>query len=170
MNEREEKVLIEENGKYQFDFSAAAYVLELHDAVKSTMLSDVDFITGIGQEVVFIEYKNASVEGAANPDAMLKKIKGGNFYEKIARKFYDSLLLFLAKEKDAAALPVVYFLIIEHPALDKRIRRQLTLKIMNQLPFRFQEIHLEREMIRHFETVNLEEWAEQYPQIPITAL
>lgn len=67
----EKKVLVEENGRYQFDFSALGYVWEMHEIVTHTTLSDVDFITETESEVLFIEYKNANIKGAANPDAML---------------------------------------------------------------------------------------------------
>lgn len=35
-----EKVLVDENNKFQFDFSELAYVWEMHDVVRRTMLSD----------------------------------------------------------------------------------------------------------------------------------
>lgn len=170
MTDYNEKVLVEENGRYQFDFSALDNVWEMHDLTTSTMLSDVDFITETETEVVFIEYKNANVENAVNPDAMLKKIKHGDFYQKIARKFYDSLLLFWACKGNEKELPIVYVLIIEHPILDKKLRRQLKLKIEKQLPFRLQSDKIQREIIQRFEVCNLEEWAEDFPQIKITAI
>jgi hypothetical protein len=166
------KVLLEENGKYQFDFSPLGNVnvWEMHDLTTSTILSDVDFITETETEVVFIEYKNANIEGAVNPNAMLKKVKHGDFYRKIARKFYDSLLLFWACKGNMKELPIVYILIIEHPILDKKLRRQLKLKIEKQLPFRLQNEKVKREIIQAFEVYNLEEWAENFPQIKITAV
>lgn len=91
------KIRIEENGRFQFDFSALDYVWEFHDVVAKTTLSDVDFITETDEEVLFIEYKNANIKNAVNPDAMLQKIKHETFYHKIAWKFYDSLLLFWAR-------------------------------------------------------------------------
>lgn len=93
------KVLLEENKKYKFDFSDLEYVWEMHDLTNNIMLSDVDFITETDKEVLFIEYKNASIEGAVNPNGMLEKIKGEDFYKRIARKYYDSFCYFgLAKE------------------------------------------------------------------------
>ena len=164
------KILLEENGKYQFDFSTLAYVWEMHDVTTYTTLSDVDFITETEKEVLFIEYKNASIEGAVNPNAMFEKIKHGNFYLKIARKFYDSLLLFWACKGNEKELPIVYVLIIEHPILDKKLRKQLKLKITKQLPFKLKDEKITREIISAFEVYDLEEWSEHFPQIKITAI
>ncbi|MCB2340311.1 hypothetical protein [Clostridium estertheticum] len=54
----ENKILIDENKKYRFDFSNVEYVLEIHNLISNGMLSDVDFITETNNEVLFIEYKN----------------------------------------------------------------------------------------------------------------
>lgn len=67
------KILVEENGRFQFDFSTLDYVWEFHNIVAKTALSDVDFITETVKEVLFIEYKNANIKGAVNPDAMVPK-------------------------------------------------------------------------------------------------
>lgn len=66
----------------------------------------MDFITETEKEVVFIEYKNGNIENAVNPDAMLQKIKHESFYHKIARKFYDSLLVFWACKGNEKELPI----------------------------------------------------------------
>jgi hypothetical protein len=162
------KVLVDENKRYEFDFSASEYVLEMHDLTNNIMLSDVDFITETDKEVLFIEYKNASIEGAVNPNGMLAKIKGEDFYKKIARKYYDSLLLFWACKGNEKELPITYVLLIEHPIIDKKLRKQLKLKIANQLPFKLKEKQIQREVISNFEVYNLEEWKEKFPQIKIT--
>lgn len=47
------KVLLDENKQFQFDFSITPYVWQVHDLTKSTMLSDVDFITEIEGETLF---------------------------------------------------------------------------------------------------------------------
>jgi len=70
-----DKVLFDENKQYRFDFSNLEYVKEPHNLMSDVMLSDVDFITETNKEVLFIEYKNARIEGAANLEAMFKKIK-----------------------------------------------------------------------------------------------
>ena len=164
------KIRIEENGRFQFDFSALSYVWEFHDVVAKTALSDVDFITETDEEVLFIEYKNANIQNVANPDAMLQKIKHETFYHKIARKFYDSLLLFWARNGNEKNLPIVYVLIIEHPILDKKLRRQLKLKIEKQLPFRLDDPLIEKQVISSFDVMDLKEWEEHFPQVVISAV
>lgn len=162
------KVRIEENGRFQFDFSALDYVWEFHEIVAKTTLSDVDFITETDKEVLFIEYKNANIKDAVNPDAMLQKIKHETFYHKIARKFYDSLLLFWARKGNEKNLPIMYVFIIEHPILDKRLRRQLKLKIEKQLPFRLNDPLIEKQVISNFEVMDLKEWGARFPEIVIS--
>ena len=168
MTNLNKKVLVEENGRFQFDFSSLYYVWEIHDVVTGTTLSDVDFITETESEVLFIEYKNANIAGAVDPDAMLQKIKHESFYHKIARKFYDSLLLFWAYNGNEKEMPIEYVLIIEHPILDKKLRRQLKLKIEKQLPFKLQSDKIKREIISAFNVYDLEEWGERFPQIEIS--
>lgn len=65
---------------------------------------------------------------------MLQKVKHEDFYRKIARKYYDSLLVFWACKGNERELPIVYVLLIEHPLIDKKIRKKLKLKIGKQLP------------------------------------
>lgn len=162
------KIRVEENGRFQFDFSALDYVWEFHDIFAKTALSDVDFITETEEEVLFIEYKNANIKNAVNPDAMLQKIKHETFYHKIARKFYDSLLLFWARKGNEENLPITYILIIEHPILDKKLRKQLQLKIKKQLPFHLDDPFIERQVISNFEVMDLKEWEARFPEIKIS--
>lgn len=162
------KVLLDENKRYEFDFSDLEYVWEMHDLTNNIMLSDVDFITETDNEVLFIEYKNANIEGAVNPNGMLEKIKGEDFYKRIARKYYDSLLLFWARKGNEKELPITYVLLIEHPIIDIKLRKLLKIKISKQLPFNMTENQLIREIISKFEVYNLEEWREKFPQIKIT--
>lgn len=167
MSNSSSKIRIEENGIYQFDFTAAEYVIELHDTIRHLPLSDVDFIAKLEQEILFVEYKNANVAGTAKPDAMLTKIKSGDFYQKIARKFYDSLLLFWAEQGQERGLPIRYILLIEAPLIDKRLRRQLTLKIGKQLPFQLKDNNPPIDLITSFEVVDLNEWKEMVPVVSV---
>lgn len=164
----ESKVLLDENKQYRFDFSNSKYVLEIHDLISNLMLSDVDFITEIDKEVLFIEYKNAKIEGASNPDGMFEKIKHEDFYKRIARKYYDSLLIFWACKRNEKELPIVYVLLIEHPLIDKKLRKKLKLKIGKQLPIKLEDEKILREVLTDFEVYDLEEWKTNYPQIQIT--
>lgn len=62
---------------------------------------------------------------------------------------------------------IVYVLIIEHPILDKKLRRQLKLKIEKQLPFRLDDPLIEKQVISNFEVMDLKECAGRYPQVII---
>ncbi len=164
------KVLLDENKQFQFDFSNAPYVWQVQELTKSTMLSDVDFITEIKGEIVFLEYKNANIQGAKAPDAMVKKMKHEDFYKKIARKFYDSLLLFWACGGNQEEKPITYVLLIEHPIIDKKIRKQLVLKIGKQLPLSLVDDRLKRKILSSFAVYNIDEWREQFSQIEIKSV
>ena len=61
-----------------------------------------------------------------------------------------------------------YVLIIEHPILDKRLRRQLKLKIEKQLPFRLNDPLIEKQVISNFEVMDLKEWGARFPEIVIS--
>ncbi|WP_039042925.1 hypothetical protein [Sporosarcina sp. ZBG7A] len=167
MSNPSSKILVEENGIYQFDFSTAEYVIELHDSIKQLPLSDVDFIAKLGREILFIEYKNANIADAVKPEAMLTKIKSGDFYQKVARKYYDSLLLFWAEQGQERDLPIRYILLIEAPLIDKRLRRQLKLKIGKQLPFQLKNNNPSVDLITSFEVVDLNEWREMVPVVSV---
>ncbi len=165
----DDKILLDENKEYKFDFSKLNYVWDIHDmASQTTMLSDVDFITETEKEVLFIEYKNANIANAKNPDGMLKKASTETFYKKIARKYYDSLLLFWACNGNLKQLPIVYVLLIEHPMMDKKIRKMLKEKINKQLPFNLKDSRIVYKIIADFDVCNLEEWKEKFPCISIT--
>lgn len=164
-----DKILLDENKQYKFDFSKLNYVWDIHDiASQTTMLSDVDFITETEEEILFIEYKNANISNAKNPDGLLKKASTETFYKKIARKYYDSLLLFWACNRNGKQLPIVYILLIEHPMIDKKIRKMLKEKIKKQLPFNLNDLRIANTMISDFDVCNLEEWKEKFPYIIIT--
>lgn len=64
----------------------------------------------------------------------------------------------------------MYVLIIEHPILDKKLRRQLKLKIEKQLPFRLDDPLIEKQVISSFEVMDLNEWEERFPQVVISAV
>ena len=165
----ENKILLDENKQYKFDFSKSKYVLNIHEMTsKTTMLSDVDFITATEKEVIFIEYKNANIANAKNPDAMLNKTNTEAFYKKIARKYYDSLFIFWACDKNEKNMPIIYILLIEHPMMDKKIRKMLKEKIKKQLPFNLKDERITRTIISDFDVCNLEEWREKFPYFSIT--
>lgn len=77
-------------------------------------------------------------------------------------------MLFWACKGNEKELPITYVLLIEHPIIDIKLRKQLKIKIINQLPFKLTGKQMVREIISKFEVYNLEEWREKFPQIKIT--
>lgn len=161
----------DENGKYEFDFSQCE-VWEYHQlAQKTTILSDVDFVINSEDEVIFLEYKNASIDGVANPSSFLCKLKTEEFYVRAAKKFYGSLFLHWACRENEKDRPIVYTLLIEHPEIDGKIRKKLREKISKQLPIRFKdEPRIKRNVLNKFEVLNIDEWHQAYPLFKAVAL
>jgi len=161
----------DENGKYEFDFTQCE-VWEYHQlAQKTTLLSDVDFVINSRDEVIFLEYKNASIEGAVNPSAFLCKLETEKFILKAVKKFYSSLFLHWACKGNQNERPIVYTLLIEHPEIDGKIRKKLREKISKQLPIRLNdEPQIKRNILNRFEVLNIEEWHKAYPLYKAVAL
>jgi len=161
----------DENNKYEFDF-AHCEVWEYHPlAQKTTSLSDVDFVIDSENEVIFLEYKNASIDGVANPSAFLCKLKTEEFYLRISKKFFSSLFLHWACRGNEKDLPIVYILLIEHPEIDGKIRKKLREKISKQLPFNLKdEQQIKRSVLNKFEVLNIDEWHQAYPMFKAVAL
>ncbi len=161
----------DENGRYEFDFSQCE-VWEYHQlAQKTTSLSDVDFVINSEDEVIFLEYKNASITGAANPSAFLCKLKTEEFYLRVSKKFYSILFLHWACRGNENDRPNVYTLLIEHPEIDGKIRKKLREKISKQLPIRLKgEPQIKRNVLNRFEVLNIDEWHQAYPKFKAVAL
>ncbi|MGL5753740.1 MAG: hypothetical protein ACRCYC_00230 [Paraclostridium sp.] len=166
----ESKIVLDENGMYKFDFSNCEYVLEFHDLANKSKLNDVDFITELNNEVLFIEYKNSNIPNAVRPEAMLKKIieKPEKFYASIAKKYYDSLLVLWSCRGNEKDKPISYIFLIEDKLIDEVMRKKLKAKIKNQLPFNLKGDQILREVISKFEVYNLKEWNREFPHIKIT--
>lgn len=158
------KTYYDENGRCEFDF-LDSHVFQYHEiARKTTLLSDVDFVVENSDSVMFLEYKNASVLGASNPDAFGEKMKSEKFYIQMAKKFFDSLFMHWACNGNTKDLPITYSLIIEHPEIDGRIRRKLREKVFNQLPFKMlSDEQVKRRILDKFEVLNIDEWNDLYP-------
>lgn len=164
------KVHKEESKIYQIDFTKAAWSTdELHNVFHRTgvsILSDVDFIAELENEIVFIEYKNANIKGAANPDAF--KPSDDKLINKIAYKFYDSLIYILACDYNK---PYKYVYILEYPNGDSTTRKFIRNKIAAKLPFRLQENNnIKRQLISGFEVLSINEWNNNdiYGEFPIS--
>lgn len=165
----EEKILVEENGIYEFDFSNCEYVLEFHDIANKSKLKDVDFVTEVHDEVLFIEYKNSNIPNAVRPDAMFKKIKENpeKFYSSIADKYYDSLFILWACDGNKENKKIAYIFLLEDKLIDEVMRKKLKIKIKKQLPFNLKGDKVVREILSRFEVYNLKEWESAFPNINI---
>lgn len=163
------KILTDENNQYKFDFTNCKYVIELHDLANKMKLNDVDFITEYNNKIIFLEYKNANIKDAVNPNAFVDKIKREpeKFYKNIAKKYYDSLMMFWATGGNKNEFPIIYVLLIEAPIMDAKIRKQLRIKIGKQLPLNLKEDSIVREMLSKFEVLSIDEWKERFKEINI---
>lgn len=165
------KILQDENGKMQFDFTNAMDVFEPHRLAQlyPEYLSDVDFVVEDKDRLICLEYKNAGIKNASNPEAFQKKVATEPFWKRLAKKFYGTMFLVWASDKNQANKPVQYVLLIEtNPGLDDALKKKLVAKLPEHLPFMYQtEDEIKRHVIDEFLLVNLEEWKEKYPQYPI---
>lgn len=163
-----DKIFLDENQHYRFDFSNSDNVYTLHDAFIGTILSDVDFIVEKDGQILFIEYKNANIADAVAPEILFQKIKTDNFYTKIARKFYDSLLYYRSCSDDKEIKKIRYVLLIEHREIDSVLRKLLTTKIIKKLPFILNEREeIKSSFIDEFFVLNLEEWSNRFREYTI---
>ena len=165
------KILWDENKKMKFDFSNALDVFEPHElaSLYSEYLSDVDFVLEEKEKLICLEYKNSNVENADAPEAFKQKIAGAEFWKRIAKKFYGSLLLIWACNKNQSDKPVQYILLMEsNPSMDTSLKKTFIMKMMHQLPFKYNSrSEIQRKMIDEFVLLDLKEWKERYPQYPI---
>lgn len=146
---------VEENGVYQLDCSTAIWSTDQINSLyhsTGTFLSDADFVAETSDFIMIIEYKNANVPNAANPDAFnpssTRKI------DNVARKFYDSLH-YLALERKTK--PVKYVYIVEYPNAGVTDRKMLRNAIADRLPFKMQ-LGKAGKLIKDFEVVSIAEW------------
>lgn len=159
----------EENNIYQIDFSSAIWSTNklnrvFHSTV-SSILSDVDFVAETDKEILFVEYKNANINGAVNPDAF--KPSEDKYINKIAYKFYDSLIYIMAC---GYRKPYKYVYILEYPLGDTTTRRFIRNKISSKLPFQLQnDANIKNKLISSFEVMSIKEWNdnELYHKFPI---
>lgn len=163
------KILTDENNQFKFDFTNCKYVIELHDLANKMKLNDVDFITEFNDNIIFLEYKNANIKNPVNPNAFVDKIKREpeKFYKNIAKKYYDSLMMFWVTGGNKDEFPIIYVLLIEAPIMDAKIRKQLRIKIGKQLPLNLKENSIVREMLSKFQVLSIDEWKEKFKEINI---
>lgn len=167
------KIFYDENKNYSFDFENVIDVFEPHDlSQKTTMLADVDFVLTTETKMIFLEYKNATPKNVDNPARFKEKITKGEsrakFCENISKKFYSTLFLIWACNKNNEEKEIEYILLIEHPEIDGKIRRMLRNKISKQLPYRLiEDEKVKRKILSEFQVINIEEWHEKYPEYMI---
>lgn len=147
----------EENGVYSIDCRAAVWATDrMHEDYHNAgiHLHDVDFLIENSTHILMVEYKNACVANAANPEAFRptedKKIAI------IVRKFYDSLHYLRLLEKNK---PVRYIYILEYPKGDVTTRKRLRNRIKKELPFSLQEnIGNGIKLIDRIDVLSIDEW------------
>lgn len=150
-------VFTEENGNYKLDCSKALWATdELHEQYHAAKcsLSDVDWILETDEKIVFVEYKNANIAGAHNPEAF--KPKDEKVIDKVVKKFYDSLhyLTLLGKTK-----PKEYIYILEYPNGDSVSRKMVRNRMKKKLPFVLQgNIGEGRKLIEKLDVLSIDEW------------
>ncbi len=167
-----EKILQDENQKVQFDFSNSLNVFEPHELANmySEYLSDVDFVVEGNERLFCVEYKNANIEGAENPQALTDKLNTEAFWKKIAKKFYGTMFLVWACNQNPQDKPVQYILLIEtNPCIDAVIKKRFMLKMQSRLPFKYKENEqIKRHVIDYdFLIMDINEWNEKFPAYPV---
>ena len=157
-------IFTEENGYYALDCRAALWASDsMHEEYGKTgnFLNDVDFIIEDEDYIYLVEYKNATIPGAVNPDGFQpmsdKKIQN------VCREFYDALhyLTILGKDK-----PKKYIYVLEYPNGDSASRRLLRNRIKLLLPFQLQLGG--NKLIESVEVLSVSEWnaSERYGNYP----
>ena len=162
------KIFQDENHCYQFDFTDAIWVTdELHDTFqknKASILSDVDFIAETENEIILLEYKNASISSAVK----LRTFRPSDQkrLNKIAYKYYDSWIF--PKSHRGKQTHSIYL----HTRISKgdtTTRKAIRNKIIDLLPFELQRLPLvKQKLILEFEVLSINEWNlnEKYKNFP----
>ena len=158
-------IFIEENNNYRMDCSKAINLIEINSYYSKLggLLSDVDAIIELEDEVIFLEYKNSNIDGASNPESFDNKLTTDKHYIKIARKYYDSMLYVNVRNKMNDKI-FKYYYILESARADSVIRNRLAGKIKRKLPFEIQKElpKLSRTLIDEFRVLSIEEWNNLY--------
>ena len=152
------KVFTDENNIYQIDCSKAVWATDqVYDAYHNAAihLNDADFmIENEANMILMVEYKNANIPGAANPDAF--KPEDDRKILNVTRKFYDSLHYLWLQGKTE---PVQFVYVLEYPNGDVVTRKRLRNKLKKELPFQLQnQIGDGRKLIDKVEVLSIEEW------------
>lgn len=163
------RIFIEENKEYQIDFTKAIWAMDSLNSIyhqAKIQLSDVDFIAETEEELIFIEYKNASIKNASNPNAF--QPQADKAIQKVVRKYYDSLFYIMGLRK-AREKRKYYVYILEYPKGDGVTRRAIRNKLQSSLPFLLQQQNQDMErLIDEVMVLSIDEWNERFVQFPLT--
>lgn len=167
-SETADMIFVEENGVYQIDCTAAIWATDkMHSDYQNAKLhiKDADFLIETLNEIIIVEYKNANIPNAKNPQSFdpISDKKRKDVYQ----KFYDSLhyLRLLGKDK-----PINYVYILEYPKGDRVTRKRIRGKLKCELPFELQKlIGNGRKLIEKVDVLSIEEWNQNeiYGRYPI---
>ena len=161
-------VFTEENGKYKIDCSKALWATdEVHNQYHAAKcsLSDVDWILETDERIVLVEYKNANVAEARNPEAFNPREE--KVIDKVVKKFYDSMHYLTLQGKTK---PKEYIYILEYPNGDSAARKMIRNRMKSKLPFLLQEnVGEGRKLIEKLDVLSIGEWNanERYGEFPI---
>lgn len=165
-------MLTEENGVYQFDCTKALWATnEIRDQyfnARIHVLKNADFIIETEDELLIVEYKNATIHNAANPQAF--HLNDDKMRDSLARKYYDSLPYLQLRGKNK---PKRYIIIIEAESSDTTMRARLRERIAKELPFVLQcKMATGINILEEFEVLSISEWNAHplygnYPCLPV---
>ncbi len=165
-------IIPEENGVYGLNCSKAVWatgaVNESYHAAGLSILKDADFVIETAEELLIVEYKNAKIPNAANPDAF--RPAEDRTIDSVARKYYDTLHYLSLTGKQG---PKRYIFVVEAPNSDSVMRARCKEKLASKLPFRLQQqLNTSIRLIESVDVLSMQEWNqhERYGDYPFEAL
>ena len=151
------KVFIEENGIYGLDYEQAIWASDqMHEEYfkAGLQISNADFVLENQNNILIVEYKNATISGAVSPGAF--NPEDDKKMNSIIRKFYDSLHYLRLLKKDK---PVEFIYVLEYPKGDSVTRKRLRERLKRFLPFKLQEnMNTGVKLIEKVDVLSIEEW------------
>lgn len=166
------KIFTDENNSCQIDCSNALWascdINNQYHIAHCDYLCDVDLVIETSDKIYLVEYKNANIKNAANPDGFNpnsdKKVRN------VSDKFYDSLHYLSLKGK---IKPKEYIYILEYPLGDMVSRGMIRNKIAKLLPFELQNnIGNGNKLIEKVSVLSVNEWNadKNYGRFPLKLL
>jgi hypothetical protein len=122
------------DGDLYFDFPDAVSQEPFDDEATfgSTTIQAVDFIVDFETHYVFIEVKDPDKPLAANPAAILAKLKDGKLIWKLAGKYRDSRFFFEFQQRPRK--PVHYVVVLSWAKLEKALLLAKTDELKRAIP------------------------------------